>query len=388
MQLVFALYKYFPFGGLQRDMLAIARECAARGHQVSIFCQSWSGEYPEDPGIHINILRDQRRWWQNGLQGNSNHHKNSRFHRDLGMALARMQPDALVAFNRIPGADVYYAADTCFKAKLYGERPWLYRLLPRYRQFVRDEAALFAPTSTTRILSIAPAAAEEYQHYYHTSPERFVHLPPGIARSRINESGERLTVIQEELGLPTESHVILMVGSGFRTKGLDRAIEALAALPEVLRSRSHLVIVGEDRSDSFQEQARSRALADRVHFLGGRKDVPQLLKSADVLIHPAYRENTGTVLLEAAVAGLPVIATAVCGYAHYIADNELGLVVPQPFEQTQLNRALEQALVDRAQQNRWRENSRRFAASADIYDMPRHAAAAIEQVTRNRKQKP
>ena len=46
---------------------------------------------------------------------------------------------------------------------------------------------------------------------------------------------------------------------------------------------------------------------------------------ADLLIHPAYNENTGTVLLEALVAGLPVLVSAVCGYAHYIAEADAGL---------------------------------------------------------------
>lgn len=46
-----------------------------------------------------------------------------------------------------------------------------------------------------------------------------------------------------------------------------------------------------------------------------------------MFLHPAYSENTGTVLLEAMVAGLPVIATDVCGYAHYIVDEHMGKVL-------------------------------------------------------------
>lgn len=379
-KLAFALYKYFPFGGLQRDMLAIARECAARGHAVEIFCQSWSGEYPDDQRIHINILRDDRRWWMS----TANHRKNQRFHQDLLLALRRLRPDAVVGFNRIPGVDVYYAADTCFRAKLYQERPWLYRLLPRYRQFVRDEAALFSPASPTRLLAIARGPMEEYRQHYQTPAERFTLLPPGISRSCINESGERSTVLHEELGLAAESRIILMVGSGFRTKGLDRAIEAVAALPAALRNKSHLVIAGEDHRAPFEQQAREREVLDRVHFLGGRKDVPGLLKSADVLVHPARREAGGIVLLEAACAALPVITTDVCGHAHYVEQNNLGVVLSSPFQQPALDAALANALANNAQQIAWRENCRRFAKAADIYSMPKHAADAIEKYARSR----
>src|SRR5690242_10754272 len=99
MKLAFALYKYFPFGGLQRDMLAIARECAARGHQVQIFCQSWSGEYPTENNIQVNILLDKKRWWESG----ANHCKNARFSCALAAPLLRIQADLVVGFNRIPG---------------------------------------------------------------------------------------------------------------------------------------------------------------------------------------------------------------------------------------------------------------------------------------------
>ncbi|WP_163066577.1 glycosyltransferase, partial [Acinetobacter baumannii] len=69
-------------------------------------------------------------------------------------------------------------------------------------------------------------------------------------------------------------------------------------------------------------------LNDQVQILKGRSDIPRFLLGADLLIHPAYNENTGTVLLEALVSGLPVLVTDVCGYAHYIAEADAGRVLP------------------------------------------------------------
>lgn len=43
----FCLYKYFPFGGLQRDFMRIAQTVAARGHHVRVYTQSWEGECPD-----------------------------------------------------------------------------------------------------------------------------------------------------------------------------------------------------------------------------------------------------------------------------------------------------------------------------------------------------
>ena len=114
-----------------------------------------------------------------------------------------------------------------------------------------------------------------------------------------------------------------------------------------------------------------------VEFLKGRSDIPRFLLGADLLIHPAYNENTGTVLLEALVAGLPVLVTDVCGYAHYITDANCGRVVPSPFEQQALDQMLAQMLADDAQRSAWSRNALAFAETADLYSMPQKAADVI-----------
>ena len=48
MQLAFVLYKYFPFGGLQRDFMRIALECQQRGHQIRVYTLIWEGDIPPD----------------------------------------------------------------------------------------------------------------------------------------------------------------------------------------------------------------------------------------------------------------------------------------------------------------------------------------------------
>ena len=47
MQLAFILYKYFPFGGLQRDFMRIALECQRRGHAIRVYAMIWEGDVPE-----------------------------------------------------------------------------------------------------------------------------------------------------------------------------------------------------------------------------------------------------------------------------------------------------------------------------------------------------
>ena len=82
-------------------------------------------------------------------------------------------------------------------------------------------------------------------------------------------------------------------------------------------------------------------------------------------------------LLEAVVAGLPVLTTAACGYAHYIEEADAGRVVPLPFTQTALNATLAAMLGDAGARRQWGANGLAFAAHADLYSLPERAAAVI-----------
>src|SRR5690606_33615578 len=90
---------------------------------------------------------------------------------------------AVVGFNRMPGLDWYFAADSCFAEKAAG-RSWLYRLAPRTRQYLAFERAVFAPPSPTRALLISPLQAQQYQRHYDIPSERLTLLPPGIEEDR------------------------------------------------------------------------------------------------------------------------------------------------------------------------------------------------------------
>ena len=101
------------------------------------------------------------------------------------------------------------------------------------------------------------------------------------------------------------------------------------------------------------------------------------MAAADVLMHPAYQEAAGIVLIEAIAAGLPVIVTAVCGYAHYVASADCGEVIQEPFSQEALNKALYRALNDGELRRGWGENARRYADIEDLYSLPEKAADII-----------
>ena len=171
--------------------------------------------------------------------------------------------------------------------------------------------------------------------------------------------------------------MLLQVGSDFTRKGVDRSLNALAALPESVRHNTHLFIVGQDKPGKFAALAERLGIRRNVHFFSGRNDVAELMAAADLLLHPAYQEAAGIVLLEAVTAGLPVLTTSVCGYAHYIADANCGEVIAEPFRQEALNDILLKALTQPALREAWAGNARSYADTKDLYSLAEKAADII-----------
>lgn len=369
MKFAFTLIKYFPFGGLQRDFIRIADACLARGHQVDVFTPYWQGEVPT--GLNVSVLK---------LKAFSNHQRRFALSREVHRQTQTDRYDAVVGFSKMPGLDFYYAADSCF-AERVETKPFWYPYTGRCRSYLALEQAVFAPEASTQIMLLTEKDQETYRRYYQTPPDRFHVLPPGIARDRLvpPDAVDIRHQLRSELGISADTHMILMVGSGFRTKGTDRAMKAFAALPDKIRHQSVLVIIGRDNFRPFHRLARRLRIENQILFFHGRDDIPRFLFSADILLHPAYRENTGTVLIEAMAARLPVLASDVCGYASHISRANAGQLVPTPFRQTTLNAMLLEMLIS-TQKETWGANGWRYVTQNDVFSMPEKVTDIIESI--------
>jgi glycosyltransferase involved in cell wall biosynthesis len=152
-------------------------------------------------------------------------------------------------------------------------------------------------------------------------------------------------LVRRELGLPEDSPVIGLVGRlDHWGKGHRELFTAMAGLKE--RHAVHALIVGGGRRmDEVQALAAGLGLAGQVHFLGPRRDVPDLLNAMDIFVLPSHGEGVSLALLEAMAAGKPVIATAVGGLPELVTEGKTGLLIP-PRDAAALARALARLLSD------------------------------------------
>ena len=369
MKIAFVLYKYFPFGGVQRDCLHIAQVMQSRGHEVELLCIEWNGDEPA--GIPV---------YRFTVAGFTNHRRYRNFAKKIQRHCQRHGIDGVVGFNKMPGLDVYFAADGCYQLKS-AAKSRLYRLTPRYQYFLADEQSVFAVSAQTHILVLVKREQENYQRAYETPNERFTLLPPGITEDRkapVN-SAEVRSSCRAELGVNDNEILLLMVGSGFKTKGLDRALLAIKSLPSESLQKIRFVVIGKDNFEPFRQLSGRLGLTEKLIFFPGRDDIPRFLQAADLLMHPAYYENSGMILLEALVAGLPVLTTDACGYAHYVEEVDCGVVISHPYRQEVMDSSLAKMLTDQQYDQR-RRNGIEFGNSADLYQLHEVAADAVERV--------
>ncbi len=381
MKLAFLIYAWFPHGGQQRDMLRLARECRARGHELTVYAMTWHGPGPEDLRLRLIPAR--------GLSRLGRYRSYTAL---IQQELVREPADLVLGFNRMPLLDAYFAADSCFAEKAFGQRGAWYRLSPRFRHFRDYEQAVFGPASDTVSLLLSERQREEYLRHYPGCADRVHLLPPGLSADRKVARRDAATrqACRAELGLGINEKLLLQVGSGFRIKGVDRSLRALASLPEEVRENCRYLLIGRGRAAGPRRLARRLGIAHRVSILPGRDDIDRFYQAADLLLHPAWSESAGHVLLEALVAGLPVLTTASCGYAVHVSQANAGEVCGEPFAQRELNRRLG-VMLGQLGSAPWSENGLRYGREAELGRMPEAAVDILEQlggITSGRSKRP
>lgn len=322
MRITFAVFQLTALGGKERDCLATARCLASRGHDVTVLTTK-AADGIAGP-VKLTMIPK---------KGSTNHARNAAFARDVVAYHRAAKADVLVAFDRVPGADFFFAADHTYTLRYSGLSAWL---LPRRRAMLAMERGIFDAAAHTQIFFLTEKQRDEFQDAYHFDPARGAVLPLILHEERyaaVADAADR-DATRARLGIPDGAVMALSLGIPARRKGFDRAMEAIAAHPNV-----HLVLAGS--SDRWVTPlVKQLQLQDRVHVLPYVDKVMDLLAAADVFLHPAREEAAGIVIGEALLAGAPVIVTAVCGYAPEVARSGAGIVLPEPFRPEALSDAV------------------------------------------------
>lgn len=195
-------------------------------------------------------------------------------------------------------------------------------------------AALVRRRAGARVIAVSDAARDAYLQTGWDAPQHVVTVHNGIARAAEPSAG---AAVRRELGIADDALVLSTVTVLRPGKGHDVAIEAVRRLQARFPS-VRLLILGDGPARA--DVARiAQPLGDAVLMTGHRADVMAVLAATDVLLHPTLMDAFPTALLEAAAAGVPVLASRVGGIPEIVADGETGFLLEPP--------ATAQALVER-----------------------------------------
>jgi glycosyltransferase involved in cell wall biosynthesis len=171
-------------------------------------------------------------------------------------------------------------------------------------------------------------------------PERVVVIP-----NALEPASAAPAPLREQLGLARDTPLLIAVGGLERNKGFDVLIRALGV---AARADAQLAVVGAGpEHQPLVRLAETLGVAGRVHFLGHRRDVPALLRAADVFVLASRSDSTPNALLEAMDAELPVVTSATPGAAELLgprADRPAGGWVVPVDDSAALAGALDEAL--------------------------------------------
>jgi len=160
-------------------------------------------------------------------------------------------------------------------------------------------------------------------------PQRLVVIENGIDSLPIKRlSPRRRGALRAELGIPDKGLLALTVGRMTVQKGHTVLLDAIAKLGN-LRAKVIFALAGDGpKRMELEAKAVRLGIADQIRFLGVRRNVNELLLAADLFIQPSLWEGLSLALLEALLAGLPVLATAVEGVVDVVEDESSALLVP------------------------------------------------------------
>ena len=163
---------------------------------------------------------------------------------------------------------------------------------------------------TDKLITINSEDYRMAQRHLHSGETLYV-PGVGVAAERFRTAGVTRVQERKKLELPEDAFVLMTVGELNQNKNQSVVVQAMAMLQE---NDIHYVIVGGgDYEQKIRACADNLGLSDRVHLLGVRKDVPELLKAADVYLLPSFREGLNVSIMEAMASGLPVACSRIRG---------------------------------------------------------------------------
>ncbi len=179
------------------------------------------------------------------------------------------------------------------------------------------------------VMTVCRSAADMLTQKYNVPAHKLFVLPNGVDTEIFHppHNKEESTNTRNNLNVPTDAFPVICVANLLPIKGIDALLQAWSQVASA-HPAARLLLVGEGPlRQSFEQLTNELGIASTIQFLGQRKDVPALLRAAELFVLPSRYEGHSNAVLEAAASALPIIATDVGGTREIIRNEHNGWLV-------------------------------------------------------------
>lgn len=239
--------------------------------------------------------------------------------------------DIVQSHERIPGSQIYRAGDGVHaewleirKQHLTYLKQFLLKVSPFHKTILQLERGVFTHSSLHKIVCIAEQGKQDIlKHYPQVDKNKLIVIYNGIDLEKHTlMTATQRQQLRQKYRYKKNERIALFVGSGFERKGLNDLLNALVEVPDW-----KLIVIGKDKKQrKFEKTCRKLGINSRVQFFGIQQYMEEWYGIADLLIHPAWYEPFGNVILEAMASGLGVICSNKCGASELISTGKNGYI--------------------------------------------------------------
>ncbi len=326
MNLAFLTKQYDTVGGTERDLYELTRRLALNGHDIHVYCYDRREDPPEGIRIHdVPIC---------GISRNAK--LRALAHSAVRMAYSGGH-DLIISFAKVCKQDIVRCEGGTHKQFLIeaGQqdsalKQLTRRLSPYHRNMLRIERQQYKPSNFRRILAISKSVKADIIKAYDVPADSIEVVYSGIDASRFHPDNITMhrKAVRHEYNIGQDAYVVLFLGNGFRRKGLDHLLQALAQLHN---EKVDCLVVGSDaKLSQYQKQANQCGLAGRVRFAGVQPDPERFFAASDLFVLPSRQEGFGNVTLEAMATGIPAIVSGCAGSAEVVGERFPQWIIKDP----------------------------------------------------------
>jgi len=343
-RIAFLRRTFSPTGGAERYLLRLASGLAARGHSITLYCESWSER--ENPFQAIRKVDST---------------SPVAFARKINAQPLKDRHDIVFSLERVPGCDLYRAGDglhadwLAHRHSFSPVRGRLRTLLrPKNQQICKLEAAIFTDKGVRRVICNSKFVADQIIKRFEFPANRIDIVYNGVPYQQFSMGDRALG--RRALKLSADDYVILLVGSGAERKGHAIARRAV----ELIRGKkARLVIIDTPPSVAM----------------------PHVYAAADVFLLPTLYDPFANVTLEALAAGLPTITSAQNGASEIIDDGKNGFILPRANDARKIIQLLKE-LADPDYRATFRQPAQALAQKYDLNRNITETLAVFDKLAR------